>query len=80
MNWTKGRGTTGKMEPSKKFLGEEKFTFQRKISNVILDHDVPSAFVLNLDQVPVSYVSLEKYTFSSKRSKNIPIKGLDDKR
>ena len=80
MNWTKRKGTTGKVEPSKKFLEEEKFTFQRKISNVILDHDVPSALVLNLDQTPLSYVSPGKYTFSSKGSKNVPIKGLDDKR
>ena len=38
MNWTKRKGTTGKVEPSRKFLEEEKFTFQRKISSVILDH------------------------------------------
>ena len=58
----------------------KKFSFQRKISNVILDHDVPSALVLNLDQTPLSYVSPGKYTFSSKGSKSVPIKGLDDKR
>ena len=68
-NWTKRKGTTGKVKPSKKFLEEEKFTFQRKISNVILDHDVPSALVLNLDQTPLSYVSPRKYIFSSKGSK-----------
>ena len=58
----------------------KKFSFQRKISNVILDHDVPSALVLNLDQTPLSYVFPGKYTFSSKGSKSVPIKGLDDKR
>ena len=57
MNWTKRKATTAKVKPSKKFLEEEKFTFQRKISNVILDHDVPSALVLNLDQTPLSYIS-----------------------
>ena len=66
MNWTKRKNTTGKVEPSKKFLEEVKSTFQRKISNVILDHDVPPALVLNLDQTPLSYVSPGKYTFSSK--------------
>ena len=80
MNWTKRKGTTGKVEPSKKFLEEEKFNFQRKISNVILDHDVPPAPVLILDQASLSYVSPGKYTFSSKGSKNVLIKGLDDKR
>ena len=52
INWTKRKGTAGKVEPSKKLLEEEKFTFQRKISNAILDPDVPSALVLNLDQTP----------------------------
>ena len=80
MNWTKRKGTTGKVEPSKEFLEEEKFSFQRKISNVILGHDVPSAFALNLDQTFLSYISPGKYTFSSKGSKNISIKGLDEKR
>ena len=36
MNWTKRKGTTGKLEPSKKFLEEEKFRYQKKISSVIL--------------------------------------------
>ena len=80
MNWTKRKGTTGKVEPSKRFLEEEKLIFQRKISNVILDYEVPSALVLNLDQTPLSYISPGKYIFSSKGSKNVPIKGLDDKR
>ena len=74
MNWTKRKGTTGKVEPSKKFLEEEKCTFQGKISNVILHH------VLNLDQTPLSYVSLRENTFSSKGSKYVPFKRLDDKR
>ena len=80
MNWTKRKGTTGKVEPSKKFLEEEKFTFQRKISNVISDHDVPSALVLNLVRTPLLMSLPVGIHFSSKGSKNVPIKGLDDKR
>ena len=45
-----------------------------------MDHNVPSALVLNLRQTPLSYVSPGKHTFSSKGSKNVPIKGLDDRR
>ena len=55
MNWTKQKGTIGKVEPFKKFLEEEKFTFQRKISSVILYHDLLSGLVLNLDQTPLSH-------------------------
>ena len=37
VNWTKRKGTTGKIEPSKQFLLEEKLTFQKKISGVTLE-------------------------------------------
>ena len=45
-----------------------------------MDHGVPSAVSRNLDQTPLSHISPGKYTFLSKGSKNIPIKGFDDKR
>ena len=80
MDWVKRKGTTGKVEPSEKFLEEEKFTFQRAISQIVLEHDIPLDLVFNLDQTPLSYVSPGKYTFSSKGSTNVPIKGFDDKR
>ena len=35
MNWTKQKGTAEKVETSKKFLEQEKFTFQTKIFSVI---------------------------------------------
>ena len=43
-------------------------------------HDISAPLVINLDQTPLSYVSPEKYTFSFKGAKNVPIKGIDDKR
>ena len=67
------------MEPFKKFLEEEKFTFQKKISNVILDHDVSSALVLNLDQTPLSYVSPGIIHFHQRGQKMFPLKGLMSK-
>ena len=80
LNWSKRKGTTGKVEPSSQFLAEEKFTFQKSISAVIMEHDITNSLVLNLDQTPLSYASPGKYTFSFKGAKNVPIKGVDDKR
>ena len=80
MNWTKRKGTTGKTEPSKQFLLEEKLTFQRKISGVIFEYDIPKELIINLDQTLLSYVSPGKYTFDVKYLKTVPIKGIDDKR
>ena len=80
MNWTKWKSVTGKVEPSKKFLEEEKFILQRELSSVTLDHDISSELVLNLDQTPLSYVSPGKYPFFIEEVKNVPIKGLNDKK
>ena len=68
------------MDKSPQFLAEEKFTFQRVISAAISEHDIPTSLVINLDQTPLSYVSPGKYTFSFKGAKNVPIRGVDDKR
>jgi len=80
MEWVKRKGTTGKVELSEKFLDEEKFSYQREISKVVLEHDIPLDLVLNLDQTPLSYVSPGKYTFCLKGSTTVPINGVDDKR
>jgi len=80
IGWTKRKGTTGKVEPSSQFLSEERFTFQKAISTVVCEHDIPASLIVNLDQTPLSYVSPGKYTFSFKGSKNVPINGVDDKR
>ena len=80
LNWSKRNGTTGKIKPSLQFLAEEKFTFQCAISTAIPSHHIRSFLVLNIDQTPLSYVSPGQYTFSFKESKNVPIKGIEDKR
>ena len=59
MEWVKRKGTTGKVEPSEKFLQEEKFSYQREISRIILNHDIPLDLVLNLDQTPITCFSKE---------------------
>ena len=79
MDWIKKKGTTGKVEPSEKFVQEEKFSYHREILRVVLKHNIPLDFVLNLDQIPLSYVSPSKYTFCLKGSTIVSIKGVDDK-
>ena len=69
MDWSKRKGITGKIEPSEQFLFEEKLTFQRRISSIIEEHDIPKEFILNIDQTTLSYVSLGKYTFNPKGAK-----------
>ena len=79
MNWTKRKGITRKIKPSKQFLLEEKLTFQKKISGVIFERYIPKELIISLDQTPLSHVT-GKYTFDVKDVKTVPIKGIDDKR
>ena len=80
MEWSKRKGTTGKIEPSKQFLVEEKLTFQRRIASIIEEHDIPKELILNLHQTPLSYASPGKHAFNPKGAKTVSIKGIDDKR
>ena len=80
MDWVKLKGTTGKVGPSAQFLSEEKLIFQRAISTVAYNHHIYADLVINLDYMPLSYVSSSKYTFNFKGAKNVAIKRVDDKR
>ena len=44
LNWSKRKGTTGKIELSPKFLAEGKFT-----STAVSSHDIPNFLVLDID-------------------------------
>ena len=61
-------------------LTDEKFAFQKSIATAVYYHDIASDLIINLDQTPLFYVSPAKYTFNLKEAKNVPIKGVDDKR
>ena len=50
------------------------------IERCIATHSIPPQLVLNADQTPSSYVSVEKMTMVARSSSSVPIKGLTDKR
>ena len=50
------------------------------VSKVVYEHDIPSELTINLDQTPLSYIPPGKYTFNIKGFKNVPVRGIDDKR
>ena len=42
LKWSKHKGTADNVDPSPQFLAKEKFTFQKIILTVILEHDIPA--------------------------------------
>ena len=55
------KGATGKVELSSQFLAEKKFTFQRAISTVVYNCDIPADLVMNLDQKPFMRIPWKVY-------------------
>ena len=48
MDWVKRKGTTGKVEPLKQLLAEEKFSFQMSISKVVYEYHIQLELIINL--------------------------------
>ena len=42
LKWSKHKGTADNVDPSLQFLAKDKFTFQKIILTVILEHDIPA--------------------------------------
>ena len=71
LKWNKHKGTTGKTDPSPQFLVEKKFSFQRNVSALVTEHDIPPCLIINIDQMPLPYVNTGKYT-------HVQFKGCQD--
>ena len=67
--------TTAKIPIAPGILSEEKLTFQRKIRQCKLWHEIPNDLVLNFDQTPLSYICTGKTTLEERGTKNVPLVG-----
>ena len=80
LHYIEWKGKTGKIAPLLQFLFKEKFTLQTTISAALLERDIPTSLIVNLDQTSFSYVIPGKCTFSFRGAEDVPIKRVDDKR
>ena len=67
--------TTSKIPVARGLLREDKYTFQRKINELIKWHEIPDDLVMNFDQMPLSYVTIGTTTLEFKGAKSVPVKG-----
>ena len=78
-NFFRRAGTTTRPPVPLGIYGECKLTFLTDINSCIAVHSIP-LHLLNANQTPSSYVSVEKTTMAARNSSSVPIKGLTDKR
>ena len=62
------------------FLKEIRFTFHRSIKEVVSAYDVPDDLIINIDQTPLPFVLISKYTMDKTNEKFVPISDSADYR
>ena len=80
MKWTKRKGTTSKPIIPPGLVKEVGLTFFKDIAEVVQADAIPPELIINIDQTPLPFVLISKYSMNKKGDKNVPIQGTDDYR
>ena len=66
--------TTSKIPVASGLLKEEKFTFQRKIQELVTWHKILKELIINFDQTPLSYITVGNTTIEFFGAQSLPVK------
>ena len=80
MNYTRRKGTTSKVALPHGIRKENELLFHYQIVEKVERYDIPDSLILNFDQTPSKYVPVAFKTLAKRNSKQVYIKGTDDKR
>ena len=80
MNYTRRKGTTSKVALPDGIRKENELLFHHQIVEKVERYDIPDSLILNFDQTPSKYVPVASITLATRNSKQVCIKGSDDKR
>ena len=80
MNWVNRKSTTSKPLIAPGLIREVGFSFFKEISEVVQAHNIPPELIINIDQTPLPFVLISKYTMNKKGESNVPILGTADYR
>ena len=80
MNYTRRKETTSKVALPDGIRKENELLFYHQIVEKVERYDIPDSLILNFDQTPSKYVPAASTTLAKQNSKQVCIKGSDDKR
>ena len=80
MGYSRRIGTTARPPVPKGLYSECEREYLTDINDKRVKYRIPPELVINADQTPSSYVSVGRKTMAQRASKNVPVKGLNDKR
>ena len=69
IGFTKRQATSAKQPVSPGFLKEMGFSFHRAIKEIVDAYDIPDDLVINIEQTPLPFIFLSKYTMDKKNEK-----------
>ena len=80
MNWVNRKSTTSKPLIAPGLIQEVGFSFFKEIFEVVQAQNIPPELIINIDQTPLPFVLISKYTMNKKGESNVPILGTADYR
>ena len=80
MNYTRWKATTSKVKLPGGIRKESELLFHHQIVEKVEKYDIPDSLIVNFDQTPSKYVPVASATLAKQNSKQVSIKGSDDKR
>ena len=80
MNYTRRKATTSKVKLPDGIRKESELLFHHQIVEKVEKYNIPDSLIVNLDQTPSKYVPVASTTLAKRNSKQVSIKGSDDKR
>ena len=80
INYTRRKETTSKVALPDGIRKEIELLFHHQIVEKVERYDIPDSLILNFDQTPSKYVPVASTTLATRNSKQVCIKGSDDKR
>ena len=80
MKWSNRKSMTSKPILAPGLIKEVGYTFFKEISEAVHAANIPSELIINIDQTPLSFVLISKYTMNRTGEKTVPILGTSDYR
>ena len=80
LKFVKRKATTAKPLIALGLIKEIGLTFYKEINEIVNAHQIPADMIINIDQTPLPFVLISKYTLEKKGSSRVSVPGTSDYR
>jgi len=80
LGYVKRKATTAKPLVAPGLIKEIGLTFYNEINEIVHAHEIPPEMIINIDQTPLPFVLISKYTLDKKGSSRVSVPGTSEYR